>query len=77
MKKAIVRIVSDDPSKPIQKDVLASAIQDISIALTKLLKSGLNRRAVIALLKDATGFTKGDIETILDALVELERNYCR
>lgn len=72
-----VRIVNDDPSKPVPKDVLASEIREIASAMTKLLASGLNRKAIVALVKDSTGYTKGNIETILDSLSDLERHYCR
>lgn len=37
---------------------------------------GLNRRAVVILLQDATGVSQRDIKLILDALPKLAAFYC-
>lgn len=54
---------------------LASALRDISNQLSTILASGLNLRAVVALLKDGTGMSKRDIHAVLDGLQNLEKNY--
>ena len=70
--------VKQDPNKPpIGKEVLAESITRISDAVDRLLSSGLNRRAVIALLHDKTKVRKSEIETILDGLESLKKDYCR
>jgi hypothetical protein len=57
--------------------VLAQAILDISTSMKKLSSSGLNRRAVIALINDdlQRSVSKGTIETVLRSLQTLAENY--
>lgn len=66
-----------DEQKPVEKVVLAEAIMAVSEAMRKLSASGLNRKAIVTLVKDATGITKQDIEIILDTLVDLKAMYCK
>lgn len=68
-----MKIKQDDP--PIGKDVLASAIVRISESLERLRKSGVNRVAIVALVKDDTGIPKSTINQVLDSLEHLKRNY--
>jgi hypothetical protein len=70
------KIVQDD-EKPVEKEVLATAIVQISEAVQKLYKSGLNRRAVVALIADDTKFGKGTIETVLDSIQDLSKTYTK
>ncbi len=69
-----VKIVKSDP--PESKEVLASAIVKIGESLSALLKSGLNKRAIIVLIQAETKMGRGDIETVLDALPRLRGWYC-
>jgi hypothetical protein len=62
----------EESSEP--KD-LSAAIEAISTSLQKLLKSGLNRRAIVVLLHDATKISKRDIESVLSGLDNLKRMY--
>lgn len=62
---------------PEEKDTLADAIVRIGDAMTRLESSGLNRRAVIVLVHDATKLPKRDIELVLDTLPKLRSMYCR
>lgn len=62
---------------PDEKDTLADAIVRIGDAMTRLESSGLNRRAVIVLVHDATKLPKRDIELVLDTLPKLRSMYCR
>jgi hypothetical protein len=76
MKKGIVNIVQDpDHDTPIHKDVLAMAIIDLSDAMTRLSKSGLNRKAIITLLHDSTKQGKREIEYVLNAIEQLVEDY--
>jgi len=57
--------------------VLANSIVSISDSAEKLLKSGLNRRAITVLIKDSSGVTLSDITKVLDAMKDLKKNYCQ
>jgi hypothetical protein len=75
---ARVTVLKSDP--PETRAVLATAITEIAEAFSKLSRGGLNRKALVVLLQDATkakGVKRADIEAILDALPQLERQYCR
>jgi hypothetical protein len=61
----------------ITKEVLADAIVKISDAVKSLDKSGLNKRAIIALLADDTKLGKGTINTVLNSLEDLAKNYAK
>ncbi len=67
--------VRQDPEKPVEREVLAVAIVSISDAMNRLLRSGLNRRAIVALLYDFTKVPKRSIEDVLDGLDELKNKY--
>lgn len=71
-----VRIIKNT-EKPESTEILAEAIIRIGDAMERLTRSGLNRRAVVALIHDQTKIGKTDIETILDALTRLKGWYCR
>ena len=73
--KPKLKVTQEDP--PIEKEVLARAIVQISDGVKKLYESGLNKNGVVALLKDKTGHTKATITAILDGLAELKSHYCR
>lgn len=74
--KPMVEVVQR-PESEVPKEILAEAIVRISKDMAKLHESGLNRKAVVALIKDSTGYTKQAIETVLNSLAELRANYCR
>ena len=61
----------------ITKEVLATAITQISDAMKKLEKSGLNRKGVVALINDDTKMGKGVIETVLLSLSNLAKTYTK
>lgn len=69
-------IVKQDPENPVKHEILAEAIVRISGAMDSLRRSGLNERAIIALVHDKTHITKIDIHTVLDALSDLREDYC-
>lgn len=59
----------------VEPEVLSSAIIRISDGMDYLLKSGLTKRAVCVLVKDACGQPLHVTESVLDALVDLRRRY--
>lgn len=65
------------PETPVTKEVLADAILKISDAAKQLEKSGLNKRAIIALIADDTKLGKGTINTVLNSLEDLAKNYAK
>ncbi len=67
--------VVQDPDEVVSKEVLAKAICDLSDAANKLLLSGLNEKAIIVLLRDATGQSKGAIKRMLQAMSQLRADY--
>ncbi len=69
-----VTVVQDDEDI-VDKEVLATAIIQICNAAQKLYNSGLNRKAVIALIADDTKLGKGTIDTVLSSLVNLRKTY--
>ncbi len=69
--------VKQDPEAPVAREVLAEVIVKISDGVTKLLKSGLNRRAIVTLLRDSTGCNRSEIEAVLEGLETLARDYTR
>lgn len=69
--------VKQDAEAPVEKEVLAAAIVQIGDSLKRLYDSGLNRRAVVALLADDTKLGKKTIEAVLDSLADLRRTYTK
>lgn len=74
MKKTKV-LITQDPESPVERAVLADAILGIEYAMKKLLKSGLNRHAIIVLVHDACNVGKTDIRAVLDSLETLAKDY--
>lgn len=70
-----VKVVKSDP--PETREILAEAIVRLGDAVKQLDNSGLNRRAIVLLLQDATKLSKRDIETVLNAIPRLRGWYCR
>ena len=63
--------------EPVTETILATAILKISDAAKQLEKSGLNKRAIIALIADDTKLGKGTINTVLNSLEDLAKNYAK
>lgn len=68
--------VVQKPEEPVEREVLADAITKVSEGMTRLLVSGLNRKAIVVLLHDWSGVGKRDIEMILSGLACLKKDYC-
>lgn len=75
MKKQKVVVVQ--PEHPVKREILAEAIIRISDSIRKLCDGGINRKAVTVLLKHSTGLTMGQIENVLDSIIDLKAMYCR
>ena len=54
---------------------IAESIRRIQDGTQKLLKAGLNRRALLVLLKDSSGISMADIAKVLDSLGTLAATY--
>ena len=79
-KKSPVVHITKSVDKPESTEIMAASIVAISNGFTKLLNSGLNRRAIIVLVQDmvgATKITKKDIELVLDAIPRLKAWYVK
>lgn len=70
-----VKVVKSDP--PETKEILAEAIVRLGESVKKLDESGLNKKAILLLLQDATRLPKRDIRAVLDAIPRLKGWYCR
>ncbi len=70
-------VAQSSEGEPVPKEVLATAIVKISEGVEALRRSGLNERGVLALLSDKTGYGKGTLKMVLDALADLKKDYCR
>lgn len=64
------------PEAPVEKTVLAKAITDISAAFNALKKSGLNRRGVIILAAQSSKQPQYVVESVLNSLEQLRKDYC-
>lgn len=64
-----------DPIKPEEFRAMAESLHEIQRAMVKVKQSGLNESALVALLKDRTGMTKGAIITILHNLYAIGDNF--
>lgn len=69
--------VVQDISAPVEREVLAQSIVNISRSFEKLTASGLNRRAVTILIAYDTKLGIGQIENVLGSLDTLAQNYTR
>lgn len=65
------------PDPEIGPELLAQAILDVSEAAKKLLNSPLKRRALLLLLRDASGIGMDECGRVLDAAADLRRTYVK
>lgn len=70
----LTKIIQEE-STPVEREVLAQAIVNISKSFDKLLRSGLNKRAVVILIAYDTKLGIGQIENVLGSLDRLAQNY--
>ena len=62
--------------QPESTEIIAASIVKISDGFAKLLRGGLNERALIVLIKDNTSVAQYEIKKILDCLPRLKEIYC-
>lgn len=65
-----------DQTTPEPTEIIAASIIKISEGFAKLQSGGLNRRALIVLIKDYTNVPNYQIEKILNCLPALKDIYC-
>lgn len=68
-------VIEKDEKDPIETKVLARAIIHMSDDLSAILKSGLNKKAIVVLVADSSGQPKYRVEAVLNALADLKREY--
>lgn len=69
--------VIKNKEKPESKEILAEAIVRISESFLKLQESGLNEKAIIALIYDYSKVSKSNILLVLNSLRKLKSWYCK
>lgn len=74
-KNAEVKVIVD-AEQPEPTEVIAASIIKISDGFAKLLKGGLNRRALLVLIKDNTNVPMHEVSRVLDCLPRLKEIYC-
>jgi len=73
-RRAKVEVVQPE-GEEIPTKILAEAIVKIGEGFKRLRKSGLNRRGIVVLVRDACGVGFCDINAVLDALETLAERY--
>lgn len=56
---------------------IARNIQQLSLGVSKLLKGTLNRKAILVLLSYSTKMGQRDVDCVLKAIENLERDFTR
>lgn len=79
MRGKTIKVLQDDKD-PIEKSVLAKSIVEISRGVNRLFASGLNERAIVALLQETSGEGKSTIRSstirsVLESLKNLEKDF--
>lgn len=69
--------VKKNEEKAESTEILAEAIVSIGKAMENLDRSGLNRKAIVVLIKAETKISERDINKILNALNQLKVWYCK
>lgn len=69
--------VVKNAEKPEPTEVLAEAIVRIGSAMDKLKASGLNEKAILVLVHDASKVPKREIKLVFESLRKLRGWYCR
>lgn len=83
MKKETKVEIVQDPEAPIEKNILAQAIMEISSAMRKLEAGGLTREAIIVLTHEGTRPVSGkkpsrsEVRAVIDSLTRLRNQFCR
>lgn len=77
MNKNKDKLVITQPINPIPVAILAESIVEIAEAMRKINSTNLNRRALLVLLKDASGVSMVEIQNVLNKLADLDKLFCK
>lgn len=74
-----VKVIQKEDSPAIAAEVTAQAIQEISTAMKKLRAGKLKDKAIALLIRGSVPqwISMGQIKIIMDALENLEKEYCK
>lgn len=79
MPKNTKLVITQDPADPIEKNILAAAIVEISKSVRKLEAQGLAQDAIIVLVQHAIPVKHKvnlrDVRAVLKSLGDLQRNF--
>lgn len=70
-----MNIIQKEGAPEVEAEVIAQSIKKVADSVRRLRGSGLTERAIIVLLRDASGVAKGEIEQVLRGLDKLEKLY--
>lgn len=69
------KVTQREGEPEVPAEIIAQSIKRIADSTRRMRGSGLTQRAILALLKDATGMNKSEIERVLTGLESLEKLY--
>jgi hypothetical protein len=72
-----IKVVQKQNADEIPIEIIAQSIKEIADGFQKIMAGKLNRRALVLLLKDASGQGAGAIEDVLAGLESLKRRYLK
>ncbi len=73
-KKVVVKL-NDEKPEPVE--IIAKSIIEIAVAMEKIQKSMLTRRAIVCLIKDQSGLPARDINLVLNCLDDLKKDFIK
>ena len=71
------KVVQAENQEPVATEIIAQSIKKVSDGIKAMDRSGLSEKAIILLLRDASGCGKREVENILWALRNLEKLYLK
>lgn len=69
--------VKQDPEDEVPTEILAKSIEKIANGYDVMNKSRLNKRALLILLRDASGVSMTEIQKVLNGLENLKKLYLK
>lgn len=70
-------ILKKDEKAPEPMEVIAASIIEVANGFKRLNECRLNKRVIILLIKDLTGLPMSDIEKVLNAAQQLEKQFIK
>lgn len=71
------RTIKQSEENPVNEDVLAEAIMNISAGMARLNASKINRKGILVLLSHSCKIPQTYIARVLDAIEDLKKDYCK